>query len=307
MKCDIVMYHYVRPIKDSPYPNIKGLELNGFERQLKYFLEEKTVVSTNDIVNAALGDNVLPSDSVWLTFDDGYKDHCEFVAPILEKYGVDASFFPVSDCYENNQLLDVNKIHYILATIENDALLLKLLFDEMLSEGLSKSDFDHFWTSINKSSRYDTEEVIFFKRMLQVDLPIDVRKRILTNIFENVVGRSEKEVSSELYMSKDDLISLHQRGFHIGSHTASHMWLNRLSTEDQEIEIKKSISALCDIRGDLDNWIMCYPYGGYNKETLSILEKTGCALALTTKVGSANFSTQNRYELSRFDTKDFPH
>jgi peptidoglycan/xylan/chitin deacetylase (PgdA/CDA1 family) len=85
VKCDIVMYHYVRPIEESRYSKIKGLELIGFERQLKYFLKEKRVVSTTDVVNAALGGDVLPSDAVWLTFDDGYKDHYEFVVPILEK------------------------------------------------------------------------------------------------------------------------------------------------------------------------------------------------------------------------------
>ena len=33
----IVMYHYVREIKGSDYPNIKGLEIDGFKRQLDYF------------------------------------------------------------------------------------------------------------------------------------------------------------------------------------------------------------------------------------------------------------------------------
>ena len=35
----IVMYHYVRPIKESKFPGIKGLELDGFKRQLDYFTD----------------------------------------------------------------------------------------------------------------------------------------------------------------------------------------------------------------------------------------------------------------------------
>ena len=31
------MYHYVRPLKKSKYPEINGLELSGFIRQLEYF------------------------------------------------------------------------------------------------------------------------------------------------------------------------------------------------------------------------------------------------------------------------------
>lgn len=106
-------------------------------------------------------------------------------------------------------------------------------------------------------------------------------------------------------MSKKDLISLHQKGFTIGSHTASHSWLNSLTSKQQEIEIENSLIELKNIRGSLDNWIMCYSYGAYNEETISILSKKNCAIGLTTKVGKTDLSYQNKYELSRLDTNDF--
>jgi len=142
--------------------------------------------------------------------------------------------------------------------------------------------------------------------MLQRDLPLELRHKILGRLFENLVGRTEKEVSKELYMSKNDIVSLNDRGFHIGSHTSSHMWLNSLTSEKQEKEIEKSLDALRSIRNEVSNWIMCYPYGSYNDTTLSILEKTGCALALTTTVGAADLSSQNKFALKRWDTNDFP-
>lgn len=303
---DIVMYHYVRPIIGSSYPNIKGLEVSGFKRQLEYFSKERSIVSTSDVLKAVEGDLSLPKNAVWLTFDDGYKDHFEYVAPLLEQYGFDGAFFPVSDCYTKNQILDVNKIQYILAVAETDDLLLENLRDEMFGEGYGRSDWDNFWVSIDKSSRYDTENTIFFKRMLQRELPIEQRQKILSNLFERIVGRSEADLANELYMSESDLISLHRRGFTIGSHTASHQWLNSLSVDEQKNEIDNSLSALKSIRGGLDNWILCYPYGGYNEDTLSILKENNCAFALTTKVGSTDLSIQNKYELSRLDTNDFP-
>jgi peptidoglycan/xylan/chitin deacetylase (PgdA/CDA1 family) len=306
MILDIVMYHYVRPISESRYPKIKGLELKSFQNQLDFFLKEKNLVGTDDVINAVTRSIELPKDSIWLTFDDGYKDHLDYVVPILEQKGIDAAFFPVSDTYENGSILDVNKIHYILASVNNDESLLTHLVAEMEVEGLVKSDFDNLWNSMDKSSRYDSEVVIFFKRMLQRDLPLELRQKILARMFENLVGRSQKEVSEELYMSKDDLISLSKKGFHIGSHTSSHMWLNNLTTIEQEKEIAKSLDALRSIRNKVSNWIMCYPYGGYNDSTLSILEKMGCALALTTIVGAADLSCQNKFELKRWDTNDFP-
>ena len=41
----IVMYHYVRPIVNSKYPGIKGLELEGFVRQLDYLQENFRIIS----------------------------------------------------------------------------------------------------------------------------------------------------------------------------------------------------------------------------------------------------------------------
>jgi hypothetical protein len=46
------MYHYVRPIKGSEYPGIKGLELNGFKRQLDYLSENFSIVSTEQVIKA---------------------------------------------------------------------------------------------------------------------------------------------------------------------------------------------------------------------------------------------------------------
>jgi len=307
MTLDIVMYHYVRPISESRYPKIKGLELKSFQNQLDFFLKEKNLVGTVDVIDAVTKSKELPKDSVWLTFDDGYKEHHDYVVPILEQKGVDAAFFPVSDCYENGNILDVNKIHYILASVDNDESLLTHLIAEMEAEGLEKSDFHNLWNSTDKSSKYDDSEVVmFFKRMMQRNLSLELRKKILARMFENLLGKSEKEVSKELYMSKDDLISMSNKGFHIGSHTASHMWLNSLTNDEQEKEIKKSLDALRSIRKDVANWIMCYPFGGYNDTTLSILEKMGCALALTTIVGAADLSCQHKFELKRWDTNDFP-
>ena len=303
---DIVTYHYVRPIIGSEYPKIKGLEVSGFKRQLEYFAKERSVVSTSDVIKAVKGDLALPKNAVWLTFDDGYKDHFDYVLPLLESFGFDGAFFPVSDCCTKSQVLDVNKIHYILALAETDDLLLENLRDEMLGEGYERSDWDHFWASVDRSNRYDNENIMFFKRMLQVELPLKQRQNIILNLFERIVGRSEADVANELYMSQSDLISLHKKGFTVGSHTTSHPWLTNLSADEQKNEIDNSLSALKSIRGDLDNWIMCYPYGEYNEDTLSILKEKNCALALTSKVGSADLSVQNKYELLRLDTNDFP-
>lgn len=55
-----------------------------------------------------------------------------------------------------------------------------------------------------------------------------------------------------------------------------HYWLNTLEKEKQEEEIDKSIKFLKEIGCNLDKWVMCYPYGGYDSSLLDILQYRGC-------------------------------
>ena len=50
-KINIITYHYVRPIKDSKFPNIKGLELKKFIYQLDYLKKNYKFISYEDIKN----------------------------------------------------------------------------------------------------------------------------------------------------------------------------------------------------------------------------------------------------------------
>ena len=325
MQLEIVMYHYVRPHASTEFPKIQGLDIEGFVRQMDFFYENKNVVSTNDVLSAFNGDLKLPDNAVWLTFDDGYKDHYEYAAPVLEKYGFNAAFFPVSDTYTSDVLLDVNAIHHILACHASNAGLLALLREEMLNAGFTKEEIQTLWKSVkedpkfneklkhylrwessNETPSYDTEIVLIFKRTLQGTLPHLVRKKIIDRIFEMVVGMSKQSLAKKLYMSKLELTSLVKRGFTVGSHTSSHRWLSHLTYDEQLEEIDNSLTSLREINGSIDNWIFCYPCGAYNADTLDILSKKNCSLGLTTKSGAAVVSYNNRFELPRLDTNDLP-
>jgi hypothetical protein len=50
---------------------------------------------------------------------------------------------------------------------------------------------------------------------------------------------------------------------------------------------------------------MCYPYGAYNKKTISLLKKLGASVGVTTQVRKAIIGKDNPLTLPRFDTNDF--
>ena len=165
---------------------------------------------------------------------------------------------------------------------------------------------EYYEKKYSAPSRFDTKEVIFFKRILQVELNEELRTIITNYFFNKYVTNSEESFSRELYMSLDQIKYMSGEGMHIGSHGYNHYWLGSLTKEKQNFEIDKSIEFLKEAGANLKNWTMCYPYGGYNQGTVSLLKNKGCKLALTTIPDIANAAVNNRFELPRLDTNDIP-
>ena len=124
---NIVMYHYVRPLKKSKYPRLKALELKEFYNQIDFFKKNSNIISEQDF-NLIIEEKKIPKKpSILLTFDDGYKDHYNYVFPYLIKNKISGSFYPPQKTIENKMVLDVNKIHFILEKEPNVKKILNLI------------------------------------------------------------------------------------------------------------------------------------------------------------------------------------
>lgn len=302
----IVMFHYVRPISGSKFPHIKGLELDGFKRQLDYLSENFNIVSTDQVINATKHSCSLPNDSCWLTFDDGYKDHFKYVMPELLTRNLYGAFFPPRVAIEDDQVLDVNLIHHILSCADDLQKLVSSLNAHCIDQGISESSVKAYYDEYAVPNRFDNANTIYFKRMLQHVLPEQLRSSIAEKMFHESVGLSIAEFSSELYMSVNEVRELVNNGMYVGSHGSMHYWLDKLSPEEQEKDIKQSLNFLENVGAPTNDWVMCYPYGAYNNSTLSLLEKYHAAIGITTEVRVANLKADNPFELPRLDTNDFP-
>lgn len=302
----IVMYHYVRPIVGSKFPGIKGLEFEGFKRQLDYLNEHFNIVTTGQVVGACMKGAKLPLDACWLTFDDGYKDHFTFVLPELLNRNLHGAFFPPRVAIEKSVILDVNSIHHILSCADDPQQLVCKLNDLCLLNGISDESITSFYKEYGVTGRFDNADVIYIKRMLQHVLPEEIRNSVTAQLFKDYVGISKSDFSRELYMSIDEVRELVKCGMYVGSHGSMHYWLDRISPEQQEQDIVESLAFLEDVGAATKDWVMCYPYGAYNDDTLALLQRYGAAVGITTEVRKAEISNDNPLTLPRLDTNDFP-
>lgn len=114
-KLYISMYHYTRDLQHSRYPGIKGLDISLFRQQIEFLKNNFSIITMEQVIEAVENKTELPEKALLLTFDDGYIDNYLYALPILEEFGVQGSFFIPGKTFATHQLLDVNKIHYILA------------------------------------------------------------------------------------------------------------------------------------------------------------------------------------------------
>lgn len=312
-KLTVVMYHYVRDLKNSRYPEIKGCDVSLFCEQIQFIKKHYTPVTIEQVLESQQKNEALPNHAILLTFDDAYRDHFEYAFPILYHEHIQGVFFPPVKAVTEHTVLDVNKVHFILASTPSEKL--PALLDELKRlVNLNKDEFnlepfESYFERLAVANRFDTKEVVFVKRLLQVALPEELRRRMASELFEKTVGMEESVFSRELYMTIDQIKCMVDCGMHIGSHGYDHYWLGSLPKEKQEFEIAKSIEFIKMVGGDINNWTIGYPYGNYNEDTIAILKQHGCKMGFTTRVAIADLDADGPdalYKLPRLDVNDLP-
>lgn len=303
----ICMYHYVRDFQNCRYPNIKGMDVRSFRSQMEFFKNNFTVVRMEQVMNSLKEATALPDNAVLLTFDDGYVDNYTYVLPILEEFGFQGSFFIPAKTISQKLLLDVNKIHFLLASANTEELLkdVKLKLDYYRGQEFQYPSTEDLWNQYAVENRFDCKEIIFIKRILQTVLPEELRNRLSSELFEAYVGVKEEVLASELYMTKEQIRTLKRHGMYIGMHGYDHYWLGNLSTEKMREDISEGLSVLDEFI-DRKEWVMNYPYGSYNDGVIDYIRDNGAVMGLTTNFRVANIEQDNPYCLPRLDCNDFP-
>ena len=82
--------------------------------------------------------------------------------------------------------------------------------------------------------------------------------------------------------------------------------MNDLTAEEQLREVRLSLDFLNGVGATTNDWIMCYPYGAYNRSLLQTLKRFGCSVGLTTRSAIADIARDTALELPRLDTNYFP-
>jgi peptidoglycan/xylan/chitin deacetylase (PgdA/CDA1 family) len=306
-KLIVVMYHYVRDLKNSRYPNIKGLTIEQFREQIEFISNNFNVIDMERFLEAKYTNLALPDNLILLTFDDGYIDHYTNVYPILKNYNIKGFFSMPAKILAEGKMLDVNKIHFILASEEVHKIIEEIFAQLNYYRGLEyklKSNQEIF-QELAIANRFDSKEIIFIKRLLQNYLVEELRRKLVDHLFEKFVGVNESCFVQELYMSFEQIKLMKNDGMFFGIHGYDHYWLNKLD----ENKMKKDIDSALDFFQEIidpNHWVMCYPYGSYDNKVIEYIKTIGCIAGFGTDVRIYDINNDNVFMIPRLDTNDLP-
>ncbi|NJM80460.1 MAG: polysaccharide deacetylase family protein [Flavobacterium sp.] len=85
----ILVFHGIDEVGETKY-NSRFHSKDFFDQFIQYIAKHYNVISLDDFYNKKFKPNTL---NITITFDDGYLNNYKYAVPILEKYGVSATFF----------------------------------------------------------------------------------------------------------------------------------------------------------------------------------------------------------------------
>ena len=302
-----IMYHYVRGSTDRS-PDYYHLDIDDFRRQLDYFESEFGFADRDAFIEFITGERETPPTGVILTFDDGLRDHVEFVFPELKKRDLWGMFYVPTGPYEDGTLLDVHRIHTLLGEADGEVLLehTQTVVDEEMVPFKRRTEYRN-----ESYERQDnTDATTQAKRILNYFISDEYQTQVIDRLVERI-GVSEPSVSS-YYMRPTELQEMSDAGMIIGAHTVTHPVLSKLDEDEQRSEITNSFEFLDDAVDGLPVRTFCYPYGGsfsFTDVTISILEASDCEWSFMVKQADITCSDlkPNTHSLPRYDCNEFPH
>ncbi|MBI3306196.1 MAG: polysaccharide deacetylase family protein [Candidatus Omnitrophica bacterium] len=299
--CTVITYHYVRDVNKTNFPELKALAVKDFLTQLDWLEANYRILDSPSFHAALHGETKITKPSVLLTFDDGFKDHYETVFPILKKRGISAIFFVPTNCLIKPQMLNVHRIHFLLARIGAERL--RDLIGSQIEQSAMLHPDKKYPTEF--LYRWDQPPDAVAKQWLNYELPYDVADSILKDLFEVHLG-NQNDFAEALYLSPAMIEEMADGGMAFGGHTWNHRVLSRLTVDEQKREIGEAPDLIRSLTGQHEI-SFCYPYGlrgTYTNETIRSLKAAGYSSAFTVAAGSVSFDGVNHYELPREDARD---
>jgi len=250
------LFPFYHLVSDHPPAHIRHLYISKttrqFEEDLDFLSRKYQFVSLLDFKQMLSGELRPNRQTVHLTFDDGLSECYHIVAPILERFGISATFFLNSAFIGNADLFYRYKV--------------SLLIDSMTTnKGLEENVRSHL--NINDTRKLKSYLLnLGFSEISKIDtLAIDLK-----------VDFNQYLTMAKPYMDKKMIVDLNNRGFTFGAHSHDHPYMNLIPENEQMDQVSKSIMLLTSNLGiPIDTFAFPFTDYGVRGSTIAKMHASG--------------------------------
>lgn len=291
----ILTYHRVTDDPIDP----QGLAVSEalFEEHISAYARHYRFITARELFRTLAERRRIPERSIVITLDDGYADVATVVAPILERYGANATAFVCSGYVDGSREYwwdELEKLILLPGALPDEiwAEVNGRLFGGKIDDGreLSEAEASRFaaWrvTEPPLSARHSI--YLAFARVLEPLAPAD-RESVLTQLREQLGIACFVRPSKRVLSAKEIATLCDGDTIEIGAHTSDHAWLAGLSLSQQRDEIFGGRDAISEWCGGRMPVSFAYPYGtagALDKGTVELVAEAGFEGACTTQLGS---------------------
>lgn len=215
-------------VSDQELAHISGLYTYRNERQftadIDFLLKRYAPVCLNDVLLYLDGYGSLPPRPILFTFDDGFREVYDIIAPFLFRKGIPGVFFPITAAIDNHELCYPQKMSLVKKALPR-------LDTSPVSREISRRLTD---AGING-------------RSLAVQLRgIGYRKRHLLDEVGSILGYNFQSYVAAVqpYLTSEQIRELLKKGFAFGAHSVDHPRYSELSLEEQLAQTRASVEFI---------------------------------------------------------------
>jgi peptidoglycan/xylan/chitin deacetylase (PgdA/CDA1 family) len=296
------VYHRIASVLTDPWD--LAVSPLHFEQHLALLQKKFRVISLPELIHQ-LKTGSIKTDSVCITFDDGYADNFHTAKPLLERHAVPATFFiPTENLLQQKSFWwdDLEEIFLhkkelpatfcyaiggqtVTANLENETLLTPSLINKQNAWR---------WPAAPPSKRCELY-LALWEHLKPLNLSaIETELASIKNLLG--VEASFRPGATPMTLGELQELASHSL-FEIGLHTHTHPALASHSREVQMKEFVENKNALQNYCDPLN--AVAFPYGNYNTVTLEVVQQLKLAVAFST-AGSPVVNKSNPFYLGRF-------
>jgi peptidoglycan/xylan/chitin deacetylase (PgdA/CDA1 family) len=235
---------YYHVVSNQEVPHVKHLyahkTVGEFKSDLDFLLKHFQPISIKEVIDLVNKGCLFPRRRLLLTFDDGFREMHDIVAPILVEKGVSATFFVNSAFIDNEQMCYLNKASLIVEKLRE---VKSAILEREIASLLRSNDVEF----------QDIREGILSVDYLKKDL-LDACADLVEFDCVNYLAREQP------YLTASQIGNLINDGFSIGAHSIDHPLYALLSVIDQ---VNQTVTSVASVRNkfSLGYGVFAFPHG----------------------------------------------